>query len=434
MKTDIPTPLVEAFVLAVKSTNPSNITAFQRELENNLFSDPLQLLFQPAAKTLFPTRLNRKKLNFEQWIESIRDWLDHYQEPGNKPYTENILYAIWMCFARKLKRELEQSRHFGTIPSEGGVLAFVAGTKRCIVIEYVFQEAIAELHPIAVIVEPRSLFDFWGTIDRIQTAAAQNALKKIQSSGHKLVYHRGTLVHVDRRCEPRVFGPTIDTVLLAEALMQHLLINRAEQIQTAVEIGSGNGLLSAELIKNNPHLKSLVAIDSDFSSVACTNKNCSLALNTSNSKANICLVNGKFAPDLLTQKFDLCICNPPYLPLPANNIQASLDRFSDNRRATGGTELMEQLVKQVDRILAPAGCLLLITSSLSLDKVINNIPNDFGCNHLFGENGVRVIFDVDSVVTDAKWLQHLIKECGLKRNAKGYTHNLHPLIIRRSRL
>lgn len=435
MLSTIPSDLQQALRHAIATGHSELIDAFgktlHKALEESRFADPLSLLYEKSAAPLFPTQLSGGPLDMTSWLIKAKEWVATYQEPGEKPPHNHVLYVIWSAFYDALRQQLQKSKEAGIAPSEGGVLAFAAGTSICVVFEYEFQGSIAELNPVAVIPDPRSLFDFWGTIDKLATPESQNALKKILSTGHKLVFHQGTLVHVDKRHEGKVFGPTIDTVILSEMLVQKVLHKRPNEIRTALEVGSGNGLLSAVLIKNNTALRELFAFDLDFSSVACTHKNCQLAKSTSRSQVTSWFINGPFHSAILQARVDLCICNPPYIPVPAR--EAILDRFSDNRRATGGTDLMELLVSSVDSMLSPTGALLLITSNLSLDRVKKQIPHNYTCEELL-TGGLKVIFDVDAVVTDSEWLEFLIKEHGLISENGTYFHTLHPLIITRSHL
>src|SRR5690606_3484175 len=112
----------------------------------------------------------------------------------------------------------------------------------------------------------------------------------------------------------------------------------------------------------------------------------------------------------LRPRFDLCVCNPPYIPLPPQGTLPVDDAFHHNRRATGGVELLRQLLQGAQSILEDTGTLALITSNLALPDVQASLPPGFSVAQPFGEDGIRVIFDVDSVVTDAEWLEYLVQQ------------------------
>jgi methylase of polypeptide subunit release factors len=415
------------FADAVNHPHASTRTLLKTFLRDNHYSDPL-LLATSSSVGLWHTSDSRPS-DFEEWVMTINLWKDRFFEPGDKHPADAALHILWESFENSLHDKLREGIKKG-IPRRGGILAFVAGVSKCIVMDYEFDDNTPQIKPIATIDSPKSLFDFWATIDTVTKPAAQNALKDILVSGHKIVYQRGALVHVDRRRDLGVFGPTIDTVLLAEALVQYVLESNTIVIRNAVEVGSGNGLVSAVLLENSKSINNYVALDVDFTSVSCTARNCSYNGFPQN---HIHYINGLFDPQLFGRKFDLCICNPPYIPLPPTSYTQDA-RFDDNRRATGGTELLETLIKSIPMLLTSTGAILLITSHLALSVIHDLMPKGYNAVNLLGGQGWRVGFDVDAVVTDRVWLDYLIQSCGLISEEGSFYHTLHPLLISKERV
>jgi methylase of polypeptide subunit release factors len=137
--------------------------------------------------------------------------------------------------------------------------------------------------------------DFFDSIDTFGPMA-RNVLKTMLASGHKIIGHRNTFVHVDRRADRGVFGPAIDTLYLNEMLFKYLYEDErlaqphldfakfapstadyANLDTTAtplfghvLEIGSGNGLLIASFVTNVAWMDRFAAIDPSLRAVACT--------------------------------------------------------------------------------------------------------------------------------------------------------------------
>jgi methylase of polypeptide subunit release factors len=415
--------------MALRGGGPDTITSLKAEIRQALYSDPLLLAIEgPEVGRLWDAE-DPFRREFNHWVMSVKEWRRRYLLP-NKKTVESVLFILWDEFERVLIERLKDGIRVG-MPRTGGVLCFVGGSSKCIVFDYAFHGKVAEIRPIAVIDKPQSLFDFWRTIERVHDPAAQNALKQILASGHKVVFQRGVLVHVDRREDIGVFGPSIDTLVLAELMVQ-LLFEGQARITTALEIGSGSGLLSAMMLRHGSTLDTVLATDIDFSSVACTHKNC-LSSVPLHSKCRRIFLNAAFEPDLLPSKYDLCVCNPPYVPLPPSRRQ-NLGRpgFAANRRATGGAELLSKLLMATDRILTQTGAMLVMTSNLTRPNTYECLPPDkFDVTRPLGEDGLRVIFDVDSVVTDTEWLGYLLEHCGLEEASGVYYHRLHPLLLTR---
>ena len=415
------------FADAINYPHANTLNALKKFLNEVHYTDPL---FLAIASTVSPWGSNDSRpADFDQWVMAISSWKDRFYEPGDKHPADAALHVLWENFENTLRDKLCDGAKRG-LPRQGGLLAFVAGASKCIIIDYEFDDNIPVLKPVATIDSPKSLFDFWATIDRVKKPATQNFLKEILASGHKIVYQRGTLVHVDRRLDLGVFGPTIDTVLLAEALVQYVIEFNAVTVRTGIEVGSGNGLLSAVLIEHARLIDTYIALDVNFESVACTARNCN---HSELSPNHFHFFKGAFNPEFFGKKFDLCICNPPYIPLPPECFSQD-DRFDANRRATGGTELLENLIKGIPSLLTSTGALLLITSHLSLALITKLMPKGYNALNLLGEHGMRVIFDVDSVVTDRIWLEYLIQSCGLIQEEGTFYHTLHPLLIRKERI
>jgi release factor glutamine methyltransferase len=131
------------------------------------------------------------------------------------------------------------------------------------------------------------------------------------------------------------YAPAEDTYFLEDYLFN-------EKGNYALDIGTGSGYLTRTLSQNFLHV---IATDIDYNSLINQNKK---------AENRICCD----AAEALNCKFDLIICNMPYL---------QSDDISD-RRVDGGKEGIEvplRIIKSAIRCLKESGKMLYVTSSLS---------------------------------------------------------------------
>lgn len=395
-------------------------------LNNNANIDGFLVLFNHP---IFENLLNKLGFkSFKDWILRADTWNEEILNPNNETNPESlILYHLWNSHCNHLISSLRQSRLSGELPQKGGVLSFIGGLSKCIIFKFEIVSNYPKIQPIDVIDNPKSVFDFWSIVN-VLGLKEKNVLKEILSSGHKIIYNRGITIHVDRRIDLGVFGPTIDTLLLAEVINQELFENNSINIENAIEIGCGNGLLTVCLAKYSKNLRKLVSVDINFLSLVCCNRN--ITGNTTPfqiKKINFNLIKGAFDPRLFDYKFDLIVCNPPYIPLfdeKAGKFQSKKDYFE----AVGGLELIDEILGSLDTMLSEKGKLLLLVSSLSLDYTIKNIPANY--NHeLIIPEGYDVLFDVEAVLNNAKWFKFLSETGGLFEKDGLLYHKLYPIWI-----
>ncbi|MGQ0771701.1 MAG: HemK2/MTQ2 family protein methyltransferase [Nitrososphaerota archaeon] len=131
------------------------------------------------------------------------------------------------------------------------------------------------------------------------------------------------------------YTPSEDTFFLAEHIAN-------EKGQAALEIGTGSGYLAKILEKN---FALVISTDIDFGS---------LKSQENKTKNNICC-DGAAA---LGAKFDLIVCNLPYLPS---------DQIID-KTVDGGTEGLQvplRIIKSASTCIKSGGKMLFLTSSLA---------------------------------------------------------------------
>jgi len=124
----------------------------------------------------------------------------------------------------------------------------------------------------------------------------QSLLKGAVVYGHKIVSHRNTMVHVDRRRDHGTAGPFIDTIILNELLHKYVYeffrtpeanTSQTRQLDRILEIGSGSGMLISSAAKNLANARQFIAIDININALHCTMRNF-LANNPQKSLVGLC--------------------------------------------------------------------------------------------------------------------------------------------------
>ena len=139
------------------------------------------------------------------------------------------------------------------------------------------------------------------------------------------------------------YAPAEDTFFLADNI-------KDEKGNLALEIGTGSGYLSKILEKN---FKLVISTDIDFQSLVTQERKI---------PNGICCTGA----DALGAKFDLVVCNLPYLPS-----EKIIDRTVDGGHE--GLEVPLDIIKSANSCLKPGGKMLYLTSSLAnYEKLIKN--------------------------------------------------------------
>ena len=145
-----------------------------------------------------------------------------------------------------------------------------------------------------------------------------------------------------------LYTPAEDSYLLA------CVIKNFARGKSVLDIGSGSGILAQTAIKAGA--KSVLAVDSAPEAV-CHIKNLGLSVKQSALFSNISK----------NSKFNLIICNPPYLPLDKRESRESRQNTTGGKK---GDEIILRFLKQAQNHLTKRGIILLLLSSLTPQKRI----------------------------------------------------------------
>ena len=165
------------------------------------------------------------------------------------------------------------------------------------------------------------------------------------------IYHKDIKLNIDEN----IYEPREDSFLLAEVLEKELKVKKYENI---LEIGCGSGLLSIIAARYSK----VTSVDINEKAVEITKKNMKL------NKVSL-LVKKSDLFDNITGKFDLIVFNPPYLP-DNDNIKGS-EIWSENG-------VINRFLKNVNKFLNKDGKILIVVSSLTGMKYIEDLTRKYG--------------------------------------------------------
>lgn len=196
-----------------------------------------------------------------------------------------------------------------------------------------------------------------------------------------------------------VWCPSIDTILFAKALKK--IIKKEKGIQDAVEIGCGSGFISKYLLEKSARVKSILINDINPFAIKCAMDNIK--------DKRVMFYAGNGLEKIKGKKFDLLLCNPPYVPR-----KSSID---DNPYE--GIGLLNHLVHQGQEYLNDGGMVITNISSLCADIILKQKP----------EMKMRILermevpLKVNNILNNKSWLGYLTKKRGLKKRYRnGYEY------------
>jgi len=421
--------LVEVSNDAIKTALQGKLEKWMALLAENSEIDGFDLLFRSNDS------------NLTSIIEDAKgrpslDWLVRLSRASSTPrrgvHSEQdmLLSELWRSLQRKVTNLLQSRTR--DLPEKGYALYFTEGLQWCIVFSYKFSGNAATARVVHYTKEPQSVYDIFA-LSHMSDEHTRTIIKNVVRSRSKVIIHRNVLIEVDRYLEAGVFGPTIDTLYLHEFLARLFAKSMSsfnfKQVTSAMEIGSGNGMLTAGLSNKCKNLEILVAVDTNIKAIKCTTRNVGHATARRNGFLFYAIC-GEFNSELLKNKFDLVLSNPPYLPYREDDIEGD---ENSQRIAIKGTELIEEIVKNSPFYLSHGGALIIVYSELAERELIESIPEEMVFVSANRSSGYRVLFDLEEVMDNPRWLNFL-EDRGLAFDSasKAYHHHLKIGIITHS--
>ena len=370
---------------------------------------------------------------------TILEWLLHFDTFENglvlKPHMaaddpDGMRFAMFMNAIRKVildgvHRLVEDSILVGRMPPKGVVLYFTEDLSARFLVAYDANSGLTRISFVEHIPDVRSFFDV-AEIKGIRTARGRDKAKSFVQSGHKALIHLGVFTHVDRRRHFGVFGPSIDTLLMARIVADHA---RTASPASILEVGVGSGHILAVALLNSQSVVHATGLDIEPFSIICAQENLSRTKSTSVrplDKLDLTLIMGSFDEEKFGRKFDLVICNPPYV---ANERGDKSGAESEYGTATMGLDLIEQLLGALPGLLSEDGrCLMMVsTASLGFEALV---PECLSATMAPPTDRMRVPFDIEAANDEQRRIVYLFRQGGIERGLEAsYTHELRPYWI-----
>jgi methylase of polypeptide subunit release factors len=364
-----------------------------------------------------------------KWVLRQSTWdVNAYNPLAAFSSAETLLHLLWQDLRSRLARKLDAVSRRSTISREGAILCFFGLATFGIVVRFTRSGGAMDLRPLVAKQDPSGVFELTSLLEDA-SPQLRSEIKRVAFSTDKLVYQRGVLIHVNRQSEWEVFGPTIDTIILAELLADRIETLEPTHKITVLEIGPGSGHLSAVLAKSD-RVSELTAVDLNPAATFCTIKNLQINDVILDGKHQAIRVRSEaFSSKQLSPPYDLIVCNPPYIPKAPDPSDHSL---SERGRAVTGIELCTDILGQLPSLLSDGGLALVMMSSVSDREVLGCIPQGFEAIIALPGEGRRVPLDVDDVWDSPEWRDQLLREGRIEEDAKhGLWHRLRPVWIKR---
>jgi methylase of polypeptide subunit release factors len=441
------------------STVERNLDAWNEALNSGDFERWTEHLDRIEVSDHFGFLAENEAILVHDAPTSLHDWINHL---GALTQTElfNILNdsatsvhekLAAATFARWEDRMHELLLHHDNLPNEGVIQYFSDGLKLCIIVGYRRLGSTVVLEELLAVPEPEALFDPVQALSWARSDQELDLLRRALSSRHKVVIQRNVLTHIDREFESKVFGPSIDTLIINEWLFEHRYIPQRslgniryfEEIMPSdlasetltngtrfLEIGSGNGLLTATFARNEAKIARICALDVLMPAVFATHRNSWNQRHLPRGGAigdRARYITAQYSKDAVPLNNDLVVCNPPYIPFPPQS--SGEKNLHPLRWATMGTELLESVLADVETLLAEKGQLVIVASDLAAFELANAVPKGFSAKRV---KSVNVPFNVGPARREAGLLDWLSETRGLVKENNGYRHNVTVSIIERN--
>jgi release factor glutamine methyltransferase len=225
----------------------------------------------------------------------------------------------------------------------------------------------------------------------------------------RTVEYDGTVLAFDQVTHPRVWSPSIDTLLVCKAIRQLELGG----VRSVLEIGSGSGFIALHAMnavaRAGRPLDEVHLVDIEPQAVECGMS----ALEPHSGSTLVTASLGRRGEALRVRgRYDLVLMNPPYIRRP--------DELSDARYEGNpweGVALIRELADRGPAILAPGGSIVMVISSLCDELVMPWLEERYAVSRLLEMEVPLKVYAVTSGLTEKSraWMEFLRRVEGLQR-------------------
>jgi SAM-dependent methyltransferase len=224
----------------------------------------------------------------------------------------------------------------------------------------------------------------------------RDTLFALYSSWPRTIEYDDVGVTWDNKKYVGVWGPSIDTLLIAKSLKKILKNNST--ILTALEVGCGSGYLSKYILSNCNNLQSMSINDINPYAIRCAKDN------VEDSRAQF--IDGDGLKLLSQSTYDLIVCNPPYVPRPDS---VEINPYE-------GIEILNTLVHNCKKYLNPGGYVVIGLSNLA-DRIVFVDKPELTFKTV---EEMEVPLKINNVLNNSEWIDYLQDRNLQKNNHNGY--------------
>jgi release factor glutamine methyltransferase len=169
--------------------------------------------------------------------------------------------------------------------------------------------------------------------------------------------------HPPVEADPGVYAPQDDTWMLCDAVAASEVANGAR----VLDMCTGSGAVAIAAARTGA--REVVAFDLSARAVDCTARNAAAA------GVEIDARLGSFTEAMKLPRFDVLLCNPPYVPSPNDPVGAGPERAWD--AGHDGRVVLDPLCENAHRLLEPGGEILVVQSDCAnpdrtVDMLVSN--------------------------------------------------------------
>jgi len=223
-------------------------------------------------------------------------------------------------------------------------------------------------------------------------STTRETLFKLYESPVKTVCFRGVSLSFEQARFPGVWGPSIDTLFLCKALDSGL-----SGVSSALEVGSGSGYVGKFVLEHS-NLNSLDLIDLNQLAIDCAKSN------IVDSRVNFFVGDAKAVLNNSLTKYDLIMCNPPYVPRPK----------SVENNPYEGLGLVRYVLDNYDKLLSDSGSFVTISSSVSR-SLFESFTDELGLK-IEELASMSVPFKITTILNNNQWMDYLLGNGLLKKD------------------
>ncbi|MDA0987158.1 MAG: peptide chain release factor N(5)-glutamine methyltransferase [Bacteroidetes bacterium] len=179
------------------------------------------------------------------------------------------------------------------------------------------------------------------------------------------------------KCDKRALIPRSETESIVESTIEFIKINYPANKEISIlDIGTGTGCISIALTSKLENVK-IIAIDNDEDAIALAIEN--VKNNSFEDKIELQKINFDEFVNNSSSKFDIIVCNPPYISLKDyNDLPAHIRQFEPRNALTDDSDgllFYQKLLKHSSAKLKQNGALIIEHAFNQSEKIIEMFKN-----------------------------------------------------------